>query len=122
MNRFNTMLAAAEFAITLCNKWSFAYSNEDVYDRGKLFNIAEIHDTENPVDEDSFYLVSSGGAIGLCEDEENIDWLFLSNSGMDENLPATLPTAPKVNFCPKCGSGVLPGARFCGNCGKGLLQ
>ncbi|MDD4566259.1 MAG: zinc-ribbon domain-containing protein [Eubacteriales bacterium] len=25
-----------------------------------------------------------------------------------------------MNFCPKCGSGVVSGARFCGKCGNRL--
>ncbi|MGI6145725.1 MAG: zinc ribbon domain-containing protein [Clostridia bacterium] len=46
------------------------------------------------------------GAIGFCEDGEDIDWLFLP--------------VPQINFCPKCGTPVVPGARFCGKCGISL--
>lgn len=119
MNRFNTMREAAEFAATLCAGWSFAHSDEK-YDKKGLLGIAEIHDEENPADEDRFYVVSPSGAIGFCEDGEDIDWLFLSGSGEAEDLPAKLPTALQIKFCPKCGSSVVPGARFCGQCGKAL--
>ena len=119
MTRFNTIREAAEFAATLCTGWSFAHSDEK-YDKKALLGIAEIHDEENPADEDSFYVVSPSGAIGFCEDGEDIDWLFLSGSSADEDLPATYQADPQINFCPKCGSSVVPGARFCGACGAKL--
>jgi len=118
MNRFNSMREAAEFATTLCAGWSFATSDEK-YDKKGLLGIAEINDEENPADEDSFYVVSPSGAIGFCEDGEDIDWLFLSGSGGGE-LPATYQPYPQIKFCPKCGSPVVPGARFCGACGVKL--
>lgn len=121
MERFNTMLEAAEYAATLCNSWSFAYSNTEVYDSAKLLVSAQMSDEENPVDEDSFYVVSPSGAMGLCRDGDEIDWLFLSNYALDEELPAKLSSAsPQIKFCPNCGSGVVPGARFCAGCGTKL--
>ena len=72
MERFNTMLEAAELAVTLCGSWSFAISN-DRYDVKGLLVLAETSDSEDPIDEDSFYVVSPTGAIGLCEDGEDID-------------------------------------------------
>jgi hypothetical protein len=115
------MLEAAEYAATLCNSWSFAYSNTEVYDSAKLLVSAQMSDEENPVDEDSFYVVSPSGTIGLCQDGEEIDWLFLSNCAVDEDLPATLSSASQqIKFCPNCGSGVVPGARFCAGCGTKL--
>ena len=119
MERFDTMLEAAEFAATLCGSWSFATSN-DRYDVKDLLVLAETSDNENPIDEDSFYVVSPAGAIGLCEDGGDIDWLFLTGSSEDEDLPATYQADPQINFCPKCGSGVVSGARFCGKCGNRL--
>ena len=120
MERFNTMMEAAEFAAARSNSWSFAYSQNDVYNRTTLLTTAEMHDQENPADEDSFYVVSPGGAIGFCEDGEDIDWLFLSSSGSEEDLPVMFTAAPQVKFCPKCGSGIVPGAHFCGECGGRL--
>lgn len=119
MERFDTMLEAAELAATLCGSWSFATSN-DRYDVKGLLVLAETSDNENPIDEDSFYVVSPAGAIGLCEDGEDIDWLFLSDNAPNEDLTATLQTAPQMKFCSKCGNGVIPGARFCGKCGIAL--
>ena len=117
MERFDTMLKAAEFAATLCGNFRFATSNDRYYAKDLLV-LAETSDSENPSDEDSFYVVSPAGAIGLCEDGEDIDWLFLTDSS--EDLPATYQVDPQINFCPKCGSGVVSGARFCGKCGNRL--
>ena len=119
MNKFDTMLEAAEFAATLCGSWSFATSN-DRYDVKGLLVLAETSDSEDPIDEDSFYMVSPAGAIGLCEDSEDIDWLFLSDNAPNEDLPLTYQAVPQVKFCPKCSALVVPGARFCGQCGTAL--
>jgi ribosomal protein L40E len=119
MERFDTMLEAAEFAATLCKSWSFATSN-DRYDVKCLLVLAETSDSENSIDEDSFYVVSPAGAIGLCEDGEDIDWLFLSDAAPNEDLPLIYQAATQVKFCTKCGSGVVSGAHFCGKCGNRL--
>ena len=119
MDKFNTLLEAAQLAATRCGSWSFATS-DDRYDVKGLLVLAETSDSENPIDEDSFYVVSPAGAIGLCEDGEDIDWLFLTGSSTDEDLPATLQTASQIKFCSKCGNGVILGARFCGACGVKL--
>jgi ribosomal protein L40E len=121
MDKFITMLEAAEFAATLCGSWSFATSN-DRYDVKGLLVLAETSDSEAPIDEDSFYVVSPAGAIGLCEDGEDIDWLFLSANAPNEDLPATYQVDSQINFCPKCGAPAVPGARFCGKCGCKLKQ
>ncbi len=119
MDKFITMLEAAEFAATFCRSWSFATSN-DRYDVKGLLVLAETSDSEDPIDEDSFYVVSPAGAIGLCEDGEDIDWLFLSDNALNEDLPLTYQAAPQIKFCSKCGASVVPGARFCGKCGKAV--
>ena len=49
-------------------------------------------------------MVSPAGAIGLCEDGEDIDWLFLSNNAPNEDLPLTYQAAPQIRFCSKCGA------------------
>ncbi len=119
MERFSTLTDAAEFAATRCNGWSFISSDER-YDADSLLTLAETSDDEDPLDEDAFYVVAPSGAIGLCPDGEDIDWLFISDSAPDEDLPAQFPAAPQMNFCPKCGSPVNTGARFCGKCGGKL--
>mgnify|MGYP000885912193 CR=1 FL=1 len=119
MERFDTMLEAAEFASTLCKNWRFATSN-DRYDVKGLLVLAETSDSENPIDEDSFYVVSPAGAIGLCEDGESIDWLLLPNPDAGQTRPEAYTAAPQINFCSKCGNPVTPGARFCGKCGNRL--
>ena len=69
---------------------------------------------------DSFYVVSPAGAIGLCNDGEDIDWLFLSDGAPNEDLPLTYQAEPQIKFCSKCGSRAVLGARFCGQCGTAL--
>lgn len=120
MEQFRTLVEAAEIAATRTESWRYAYSDNEIYDRASLLIIAEVSDAENPVDEDSFYVVSPRGAIGFYEDGENIDWLFLSGTGTEDYLPSTLQTASQINFCSQCSSAVVPGARFCGQCGKAL--
>ena len=66
MKRFDTLLKKVEFAITIGKSWHFATSN-DRYDVEGLLVLAETSDNENPIDEDSFYIVSSAGSIGLYE-------------------------------------------------------
>jgi len=119
MERFDSMLEAAELAATRCKSWSFATS-DDRYDAKGLLVLAETSDNENPIDEDSFYVVSPAGAVGLCEDGEDIDWLFLSVAAPNEDLHARYQVDPQINFCPKCGVPAVPGARFCGKCGDRL--
>jgi ribosomal protein L40E len=119
MKRFDTLLEAAEFVATLCGSWSFATSDEK-YDVKGLLVLAETSDSEDPIDEDSFYVVSPAGAIGLCVDGEYIDWLFLSDAVPDEDLPVRYQEDSQINFCPKCGAPAVPGARFCGSCGEKL--
>ena len=119
MERFDTMLEAAELAVTRCTSWHFVTA-DDRYDVKGLLVLAETSDSEEPIDEDSFYVVSPAGAIGLCEDGEDIDWLFLSDNAPNEDLPLTYQAEPQIKFCPNCGAPVIPGARFCGKCGNRL--
>ena len=117
MKKLYTLLEAAEFAVTRCGSFCFATSDER-YDTKELLVLAETSDSEDPIDEGSFYVVSPSGAIGLCVDGEDIDWLFLSEAALNEDLP--LKYTPQIRFCPKCGAPITPGARFCGKCGNAL--
>lgn len=117
-HRYTTLSEAAEKAATRCGGWCFATSDEQ-YDRASLQSLAQIHDEESGTDEDSFYVVSPGGAIGFSEDGETIDWLFLPLNSTEE-LPLVLEPETLVNFCPQCGSRITSDHRFCGNCGAKL--
>ena len=120
MKSFKTLTDAVELAATHCSQWIFAYSNKEVYDKKTLPAMAKIHDQEAPIDDSSFYVVSQSGAIGLLEEGEKIDWLFLSASRVNEALPVTFSPNTQIRFCPKCGSKADPGTRFCGKCGNRL--
>ena len=119
MRQFESLLEAAEYAATIAGGWRFAYS-KDTYTEVTLLPLAETADSENPIDEDSFYVVSPGGAIGLCEDGEDIDWQFLPDNAPNEELPLTHQSVPQMKFCPNCGAPVAPGSRFCSKCGNKL--
>lgn len=116
--RYSTLSDAVETAVSRCKKWRFATS-DDLYESTGLRGIAQVHDEEACTDEDSFYIVSPGGAIGFSEDGEAIAWLFLPLH-CTEDLPLSLETVPEINFCGKCGKPVSSGARFCGACGTKL--
>ena len=53
MRKFNSLYQAASLASTLSKGWSFSTSDER-YDTESLLTISEVHDSENPADEDSF--------------------------------------------------------------------
>lgn len=76
MEKFTSLEEAAKYAASLCTRWSFAHSDEK-YNDHSLLKIAQVHDEVTYIDEGSFYVVSSDGAIGLSEEEVDIDWLFL---------------------------------------------
>ncbi len=114
--RYSTLSAAAEVAATRCDQWQFATAVDEVYDRSSLIGVAEIHDGEADVDEDSFYVVSPEGAIGFSKDGETIDWLFLP-LGSAEELPQTVGAQSPAHYCSQCNLPLVPGARFCGSCG-----
>jgi hypothetical protein len=47
MDKFNTLLEAAQLAATRCGSWSFATS-DDRYDVKGLLVLAELSDSEDP--------------------------------------------------------------------------
>ena len=79
MNKFDTLLEAAEYAVTRCNSWSFAASDEK-YDVKNLLVIAEVSDSEDPIDEDCFYVVTFCSGPSVIAIMVDIDWLFLSDA------------------------------------------
>lgn len=120
MRQFNTLTEAVKLASTGAGRWRDAYGDHKIYDQATLAGIAEVNDEENPADEDTLYVVSRGGTIGICSDGEEINWLFLTDSSEDAELPLTIAAAPQGGFCSQCGAAVVSGARFCGKCGQRL--
>ncbi|MGI6141857.1 MAG: hypothetical protein ACOYEH_09045 [Caldicoprobacterales bacterium] len=53
--RYASLFEAAKVASTRCDNWRFAMSDE-LYDSAGLQGMAQMHDEENPADEDSFYI------------------------------------------------------------------
>lgn len=119
MMRFTSLLEAAELAKSLATDWRFAYSSER-YDVKGLLTLAQTSDSEDPIDEGCYYVVSASGAIGYCDYNNDIDWLFISDSSVETDLPSTYQLFSKGNFCSKCGNSIMPSNKFCGNCGNAL--
>jgi len=118
--RYSSLYEAVKVASTHCDSWRFAMSDE-LYNTASLQGMAQMHDAENPADEDCFYIVSSSGAIGFIEDGETIEWLFLPlNQTENEKLPLKINTETQMNFCAKCGGSIISGAHYCGSCGAKL--
>ena len=119
MKQFKSLHDAAEYATTLSGQWSFANADAS-YVPESLLELAQTSDAEDPIDDDSVYVVSDGGSIGLCEDEEDIDWLFIADQEKDLALPDTFASGGTPRFCSQCGKDVEAGARFCDQCGASL--
>ncbi len=77
MEQFNSLTAAAKLAVTRCKSWQFSASGTK-YDTPRLLELAAISDSECPLKNNGFYLVDQAGAIGLCVNDKNIDWMFLN--------------------------------------------
>ncbi len=124
MKKFGTMEEAVEYAATCCVSWTDATSADNRYNADEMAGLAEIEDSENPLDEDedegSFFAVSPTGAIGISDDGGDINWLFISDNAPNEDFPSQFTAAPQAKFCSKCGTPVVPGTRFCAKCGEQL--
>ncbi|AWB32510.1 zinc ribbon domain-containing protein [Orrella marina] len=119
MKQFKSLHEAAEYATSLAGQWSFANSDAAYAPEGLLV-LAQTSDAEDPIDEDSVYVVSDGGSIGLCEDEEDIDWLFIADQEKDLALPDTFASGGTRRICNQCGQEVEADAHFCDQCGASL--
>ena len=65
MERFDSLLEAAEFAAARCKSWSFLLQMKDMMNK-VCWCLLEMRQRK-PIDEDSFYVVSPSGAIGIGE-------------------------------------------------------
>ena len=120
MDKFKTLLEAAKHAATLSDNWQFAFTKDEKYDAESLIGISEVSDEENPLEEDGFYVVSPGGAIGECADGSEIEWLFLPEDVDHGSLPSSYTPKGEPKLCPKCKTPIQIGSRFCGKCGERL--
>lgn len=141
---FRSLVNALAAAMTRCVVWHYADSDEK-YNALQLFRFAEDFDRENPIRDNSFYMVSAEGAIGVSPGAEYLTrWMFIPS--MDEAsveklradirqleeeakpkpepepapAPAPEPQPPvrRARFCPNCGTPYKSDeAKFCANCG-----
>ena len=130
MIRVNTMTEAFTQADRLTHDWL-------ILDTGAVINelefseVAKAFDNEENLPPETFFLVSSEGAIGMASHYEYlVEWLFIpaepeviqraEREAVEElaaNLQAEEAAKPAAKFCFKCGSPIIPGTKFCNKCG-----
>ncbi len=74
--RFRTLMEAAIDASSYSSEWLFQNDQSQKFDTTTLISMAEMHDNENPLDDDSVYVVLEDGSIGERPEGEAVEWLF----------------------------------------------
>ena len=83
-----SLMHALAVAMARCVIWRYA-DTEDKYDVIQLVNFAKDFDQEHPIKDNSFYMVSAEGAIGVSPGMEYLTkWMFIP--AMDEASIAKL--------------------------------
>ena len=117
--RFRSFMEATITASSYCSKWNYVGSDE-VFDTDSLIAMAEIHDAENQLDDDSFYIVLEDGSIGVKKDCEAVEWAFIPSDAesdirdsFDEavrkNGPSMVGFSSKINDPEVLGTEEGPG-------------
>ena len=149
MQRIQNLKEAVVLAALVCDEWVRAddEKHEERFDRAALAAYAS-RDGNGSTDKDSFYIISTEGAIGLAQGREyRTKWLFLpaedfptpaparrrslvtpSAKAPAESVPAesvprpqtvqTIRPASGLRFCNNCGVALKPDVKFCMECGK----
>ena len=90
---FKTMEDAAKYAAGICTAWKFKDEDEHIDKDFFIFSCGE-QDAAcglDQNDDESYYVVSDEGAVGLTEDDgECIDWLYLPVGRSLASLPTSL--------------------------------
>lgn len=107
----------------------------------ELFEFAKQQDRKHLQKEPRYYLVTTEGAIGISPGQEWLtQWMFVPMEDcqehdfmmakMREDLQidkavteglAKEKVKPTLNFCPNCGTKLIPGNKFCIQCGHRLM-
>lgn len=134
MVRKDTMRSALEEAGKNCEYWMMVATGR-ILNKDIMTVIAEKHDKEVDLPKETFYLVSSEGAIGMAAVYEYLtEWLFIPAEPEaiergkieDENAMylEAIRTQPdevdEIRFCRNCGAKLRPQAQFCAQCGTKL--
>ena len=118
--RFRTFMEASITASSHCSKWKYNDGSSDIYDTDSLVGMAEIHDAENQLDDDTFYIVLEDGSIGVKKDCEAVDWAFIPaetgnemresfDAAIKANGPSLVGFSSKINDPEILGSAEGPG-------------
>ena len=118
-----SMKEAVALAMQRASQWHFK-DDEELSDASYLAFAAEENDTEyglDPEDEESYYVVTEEGAIGLTEDDgASVDWLYLPEGKSMEDYPEELTGEEAQIFCSTCGRPNPGDSVFCTWCGAKL--
>ena len=108
-----SMKDAVALAVQRASQWHFK-DEEELSDASYISFAAEEHDSEyglDPEDEESYYVVTDDGAIGLTEDGgASVDWLFIPKGRSLGDYPEDLTEKSTQIFCSTCGK---PNNRRC---------
>ncbi len=131
MDTLKNLTAAAELASSRCAGW-FSAENGEYFTPDLLLFTARTLENDPEMGEDTLYLVSAEGALGIAAKwEYMVQWLFIplqenpkrivaAAQLMQEAGEAPAEEADVKRFCRNCGHPLKPGQAFCTNCGTRL--
>lgn len=115
-----SMKDSVALAVQRASQWHFK-DEDELSDVSYLSFAAEEHDSEyglDPEDEESYYVVTDDGAIGLTEDDgASVDWLYIPKGHSLEEYPEVLAEESTQIFCSSCGKPNPGDSVFCTWCG-----
>ena len=76
--QYTYMMQAVVVAVSLCKVWRADDETHEPYSVQKLAEYARLCDSQAPLVDGQYYIVTREGAIGLCPGQEYLtEWLFV---------------------------------------------
>jgi hypothetical protein len=76
--QYHYMIQAVVVAVNLCKAWRADDETHEPFSVQKLADYARLCDSQAPLVEGQYYMVTREGAIGLCPGQEwETEWLFV---------------------------------------------
>ena len=76
--QYTYMMQAVLVAVNLCKAWRADDETQEPYNVQQLAEYARLCDSQAPLVEGQYYIVTREGAIGLCPGQEwETEWLFV---------------------------------------------
>ncbi len=131
MDTLKNLKAAVELASSRCAAW-FSAENGEYFTPDELLFTARTLENDPEMGEETLYLVSAEGALGVATKwEYMVQWLFIpleenpkrimAAAHLMQGAEAAPPEeAAEKRFCRNCGKPLKPGQAFCTNCGTRL--